>query len=152
MKLALTCILLAISTVAADPLKSPVEVSLGPKNYHDGDVIEITEVLSTSPRMEQGDTVVVKGRARLDSKDAAKLCLFLTQTEGSGREETESAQVVDIKNGIHEFELKITIKHRGALHLTFYDSTTGRPFGGTYFGTKPQMDKIAGWDLSYYLK
>jgi hypothetical protein len=32
-----------------------------------------------------------------------------------------------------------------------YDPKTGRPIGGTYFGTADQMKKIADWSLAYYL-
>lgn len=153
MKRLLACMLLATSTVYADPpTQSPVSVTLGPKLYRDGDVIEITNVLSTSPRMEQGDRVTVKGRVRLDSEETARLCMYLTQTEGDGLEEAEPSQEVKAECGIHEFELSATIKHRGDLHITFYHSRTGRPFGGVYFGTKAQMKKIADRDLSYYLK
>jgi hypothetical protein len=49
------------------------------------------------------------------------------------------------------FELKTTIKHRGLLHVTLYDARSGKPFGGTYFGTADQMRSIAGWDVGYYL-
>ena len=54
-----------------------------------------------------------------------------------------------MKKGITDFTLKITIKHRGALHLTMYDYAKG-PFSGTYFGTAEQMKKIEKMDLSYY--
>ncbi len=150
-----TTLLLALALTstafAAPPVQTSVSSVLGPKAYRDGDVIEILDVAATSPRLEPGDSVTVKGRVRLDSQDAAKLCLYLTQTEGDGSEETEASQTVNVSRGIQEFELKMTIKHRGVLHLTFYDQHTGAPFGGTYFGTPAQMEKIADWDLSYYL-
>lgn len=142
---------LAAPLVAAPPVQTSVETVLGPKLYRDGDVVEITDVLSTSPRLEQGDTVTVKGRVRLDSRAKASLCLFLTQTEGDGHEETEARQRIPVLEGIHEFELKTTIKHQGKLHVTLYDGNTGRPFGGTYFGTVEQMNEIADWNLNYYL-
>ncbi len=56
-----------------------------------------------------------------------------------------------VPKGLGEFELKITIKHRGALHVTMYDPQSGKPFGGTYFGTVDQMKAIAHWDVNYYL-
>ena len=145
-------LLVVIPLFGAGPVQEAVPVHLGPKAYRDGDVIQITEVRATSPRLEQGDTVIVKGKARLDSQQTAQLCLFLTQTEGDGKEETDAAQTVTLKQGMSEFELEITIKHRGALHLTFYDQTSGKPLGGTYFGTRQQMAKIADWNVSYYLK
>lgn len=147
----LTLLLVATPAWVTPPRLQEVETVLGPKLYRDGDVIEITEVLSTSPQLEQGDTVVVKGRVRLDSKVNATLSLLLTQTKGDGFEETEVSQTKSVSQGLQDFELKILIKHQGALHLTLYDTTTGKPFGGTYFGTAVQMANIAGWNLRYYL-
>lgn len=144
-------LLVMSATMAAPPAQDSVNTVLGPKAYRDGDVIEITDVTATSPRLEQGDSVTVKGRYRLDSQPAARLCLYLTQTEGDGKEETDDTQEMLVSNGLGNFELKITIKHRGALHLTYYDPKSGRPLGGTYFGTAEQMQAIADWDVDYYL-
>lgn len=144
-------VLLASQGIAAPPLQESVVPVLGPKVYRDGDVVEILDVTATSPHFEQGDSVTVKGRARLQSQESAKLCLLLTQTKGDGREETDRLQTVTISKGQQEFELKITIKHQGMLHLTYYHSGTGKPFGGTYFGTAKQMKEISKMDLSYYL-
>ena len=140
------------TAVAAPPLQESVVTVLGPKAYRDGDVVEITDVTATSPRLEQGDSVTVRGRYRLESRPQARLCLYVTQTEGDGHEEVEAAQRVEVTEGSGEFELKTTIKHRGVLHVTFYDFETGQPLGGTYFGTADQMQKIAAMDVSYYLK
>jgi hypothetical protein len=134
------------------PTQRPVTVELGPKAFRDGDVIQITDVTATSPRLEQGDTVTVKGRVRLDSTDRASLDLYLTQTAGDGVEETDASQTAEVERGVSEFELTITIKHRGALHLTLYRSGDGKPIGGVYFGTGEQMEAIAGWDVGYYLQ
>jgi hypothetical protein len=152
MKKAMIFSVLIISTaMAAPPRQEPIEVALGPKAYRDGDVIEITEVTATSARLEQGDSVTVRGRVRLDSRSSARLCLFLTQTEGDGLEETDAGQSQEIARGMETFELKTTIKHRGLLHVTLYDARSGKPFGGTYFGTADQMRSIAGWNVGYYL-
>jgi hypothetical protein len=59
---------------------------------------------------------------------------------------------VAITHGLHEFELQTTIKHRGVLHLSFYNQKTGTPFGGVYFGTASQVREISPMDLSYYLE
>ena len=147
----LLTVLLASSAIAAGPVQNSVTPVLGPKAYGDGDVVEITDVTATSPKLEQGDTVVVKGRVRLDSRKEARLCLLLTQTKGDGQEETDPGQTVSVSRGLHDFQLKITIKHKGVLHLTFYDHASGKPFGGTYLGTEGQMKEIADWDLGYYL-
>jgi hypothetical protein len=124
---------------------------LGPKAFRDGDVIEITDVIATSPRLEQGDSVTVRGRFRLESHNQAQLALYVTQTEGDGVEEVDRAQTVQVSDPRGEFELKATIKHRGVLHITFYDQS-GQPFGGVYFGTPAQMKQIGDWDLRYYLQ
>jgi len=142
---------LAMVALAAAPAQKSVEVVLGPKAFRDGDVIEITDVTATSARLEQGDSVTVRGRVRLDSSKAATLSLYLTQTEGDGLEETDATQLKDVSSGLTNFELKATIKHRGALHLSLYDLQTGKSLGGVYFGTAEQMQKIAGWDVGWML-
>jgi hypothetical protein len=108
-------------------------------------------VRATSPKLEQGDSVTVCGRFRLKSREQANLYLYLTQTEGDGREETDATQTTLVKRGLGDFELKTTIKHRGILHLTFYDPNSGRPIGGVYFGTSAQLGQAGDWDVSYYL-
>ena len=124
------------------PLMESVPIKLGPKAFRDGDVIQILEVEATSPALEQGDTVTVKGRYRLDSEPSAMLSLFLTRTEGDGREEIDPGQSVDAVAGWHEFEVRILIKHRGFLHLSFHDKSTGAGFGGVYFGTVDQVEEM----------
>jgi|GEM_PF-5906116 len=148
----LSLVSVASIVVAAPPVQTSVETVLGPKAFRDGDVVEITDVKATSSKLEQGDSVTVKGRARLQSLTAADLSLYLTQTEGNGTEETDRSQTVAVKKGMQDFELKITVKHRGVLHLTFYNHGDGKPFGGCYFGTAGQMKSIADLDLSYYLQ
>jgi hypothetical protein len=139
------------AAVLAAPEQEPTVAVLGPKAFRDGDVIEILDVRATSPKLEQGDSLTVRGRYRLESHDAAQLALYLTQTEGDGAEEVDPDQTMLVKKGNGEFELKTTIKHRGALHVTYYDRQTGKPFGGVYFGTRGQMKRIKKWDVGYYL-
>lgn len=139
------------TATANEPLQRPVTVELGPKAYRDGDVVQIMKVTATSARLEQGDTVTVKGRIRLDSTADARLCLYLNQTKGDGLEETDSTQEVLVKRGRTDFELTITIKHQGVLHLTLYRTTDGKPFGGVYFGTTDQMESISGAIVRHYL-
>ncbi|MDY3560250.1 sigma-70 family RNA polymerase sigma factor [Gemmata sp. JC673] len=138
------------NTPSEPPTQKPVPTVLGPKAFWNGDVIEITDVRATSPKLEQGDSVTVRGRARLASRASAQLGLYLTQTQGNGLEEIDPFQTIDLKRGATEFELKTTIKHRGVLHLTVYDRS-GKPFGGLYFGTSSQMKAIGDWSLDYYL-
>jgi hypothetical protein len=153
MKKSMLGILILTSTaIAGAPLQDSVSVKLGPKKYRDGDAIEISNVTATSPRLEQGDTVTVRGRVRLESRKMADLCLYLTQTEGNGLEETDPTQTTRVSTGLHDFVLKTTIKHRGVLHVTLYDPGAGKPIGGTYFGTAAQMKRVTNWDVSYYLR
>jgi hypothetical protein len=142
--------LLCSSLVAAPPAQMSAPTVLGPKAFRDGDVVEITDVRATSPKLEPGDSVTVRGRVRLASQDQARLCLYLTQTESGGSAETDPSQDVQVKRGLGQFELKVTIKHRGVLHLTLYGGS-GQPFGGVYFRTAAQMKRIQGWSLDYYL-
>jgi len=152
MKFSIPLSLLVICTAtAAPPAQESISTVLGPKAYRIGDAIEITEVTATSPHLEQGDSVTVSGKFYLKSQESANLCLFLTQTEGDGRGNTQPTQKTLVKKGNGEFTLKTTIRNRGHLHLTYYDPATGKPFGGTYFGTAEQMKSIANWDVSYYL-
>ena len=142
--------LMSSLAIADAPLERPVPVELGPKTFRDGDVIQIIDVSSTSPRLEQGDTVTVKGRVRLDSFDEARLCLYLTQTVGDGIEESDRHQEVRAKRGLRDFELKITIKHRGYLHITLYGTEDGKPFGIVYFGTAEQMQSAPQSLVQHY--
>ena len=135
----------------APPVQEPTVTVLGPKAFRDGGVIEILDVRATSSKLEQGDSLTVRGRFRLESHEDAQLSLYLTQTEGDGKEEVDPAQTVRVAKGRGEFELKITIKHRGALHVTYYDRKSGKPFGGVYFGTREQMKQVEKWDVGYYL-
>lgn len=148
--LLLTLDLLATGLGFAAVSTEIVTVKLGPKTFRDGDAIRIDSVESTSPNLEPGDRVTVRGKYRLDSQDDAKLALFLTQTEGDGIEETDSTQLVEAKRGWHDFTASITIKHRGQLHLTFYDNSTGAPFGGVYFGTPDQIANANPASIDHY--
>jgi hypothetical protein len=141
---------LATQLLGAPPQQESVSVVLGPKAYRDGDAIEITDITCTSANLEQGDSVTVRGRVRLDSQQSANLCLFLTQTESSGHSEIDAGQLKNVTRGITSFELSILVKHRGALHVTLYDATTGKPFGGTYFGTANQMKQLGTSSVQHY--
>jgi hypothetical protein len=154
MKLTIVSLIAAImaATLSAKPLQQPVPIQLGAKAFRDGDVIRIDEVLSTSPRLEQGDTITIKGYFRLESRTEASLQLLLTQTEGDGVEETDATQGISTTKGTGQFEVTITVKHKGYLHLTFYDTDTGKPFGGTYFGTTDQMSQAPNLCVDHYTR
>jgi hypothetical protein len=94
----------------------------------------------------------VTGKYRLQSRDKATLALYLTQTKSAEIEETSPAQKCVAKRGWHEFTSVITVKHRGLLHLTFYDYATDEPFGGVYFGTPKQVRSDHGISVDHYRK
>ncbi|MEM7600361.1 MAG: hypothetical protein AAF357_02975 [Verrucomicrobiota bacterium] len=147
----ITTISLLITSFCFAAVKTEViTVTLGPKSFRDGDVIRIDSVESTSPSLEIGDQVIVRGQYRLDSEDDARLALFLTQTEGDGTGEIDTDQIIAAKRGWHDFTASITIKHKGYLHLTFYDNSTGLPFGGVYFGTSDQISIDAAVSVDHY--
>ena len=124
-----------------------IEYTIGPKFFHSGDSVTITEVKATSPDLKTGDKVIVKGHYTLASKPGASLCLFATATKGSGRSEIRPEQKIGVTKGQGEFELSETLDCDGYLHVTFYAVAEGKPFGGSYFGTAKQMKEIEHWDL-----
>jgi tetratricopeptide (TPR) repeat protein len=122
---------------------------MGPSYFRQGDSITITDVRASSPEFKVGDTVKVTGRYTLSSKPRALLCLNVTTTGKGGGcwEPNDLEQELQVAQGSGEFVLSAAIKEEGHLHLTFYDAYSGNPFGGFYFGTNPQMQKIANWHL-----
>ena len=135
----------------ANVVSKPVVVKLGAKAFHEGDVVSISEVKSTSDKMEVGDTVTVKGKYRLQSQQAAKLMLSITRTKTAKGVEIDKSQALNAKTGWHEFELSTIIKHQGVMHLTFYDKN-GKAFGGVYFGKPDQIDNAKNISVAHYTK
>ena len=135
---------------AAGPEFSDVSFVLGPKKFREGDGIIIRQVQSTSPKLEIGDKVVVRGHFALQSEEKAVLALYRTRIEDCSKEHIAPTQRILVKQGTGEFALAIEIKHTVALHLTFYRIPDGKPFGGVYFGTALQMDGIKDWTLADY--
>ena len=152
----------AATPPAAEPARQPpgpagnglanIPFVLGPKKFKAGDGIVIEQVLANSPNLAAGDRVVVRGQFLLASKENATLLLVLTQTEGAVNENVSPTQMMKLERGTGAFELAYEVKHTGVLHLTYYGLAEGKPFGGVYFGTKPQMDGIKDWTLSDYEK
>jgi hypothetical protein len=150
----------AVTPPAAEPARPPpglagnglanISFVLGPKKFKTGDAIVIEQVLANSPNLAAGDRVVVRGQYLLASKENATLLLTLTQTEGAVKESVSPTQMMKLERGTGAFELAYEVKHTGALHLTFYGGADGKPFGGVYFGSKPQMTAIEGRTFSDY--
>ncbi len=121
---------------------------MGPSFFRQGDSIMIAEVRASSSEFKVGDTVKVTGLYTLSSKPRALLCLNVTATgRGDAWEPQALEQELQVAQGSGEFVLPATIQQAGHLHLTFYDVDTGNPFGGFYFGTNPQMQEIANWNV-----
>ena len=143
---------LLISSLSAEVISQELDIKLASKSFLSGDAIRIDKVFSTSEGLEVGDTVSVIGKYRLDTRKNAKLFLFLTQFEGDGLEEVDPGQRILAKEGWHNFKASITIKHKGYLHLTFYDVDSGKPFGGVYFGTNKQVEAMPKNLTAHYNK
>lgn len=145
-----TVFLLIIATIvvtcirAAAPQLVAVPVQLGLQKFADGDSIAIQQVLATSPRMDVGDTVVVRGTYALRSRDRANLGLSLTQTETRERTKVSPAANMTAERGIGQFELTYRIQHVGCLHVTFSSLPEKRSFGTLYFGTPEQLARVRG--------
>lgn len=147
--ISITPLLLLFMLVANADLKE-VGYQIGPQLFRDGDSIKIEEVKASSSKFEIGESVRVKGTYTLESHPDAKICIFVTQTEGDGKSKILPGQQLEIMKGEGAFELSIDIKHEGYLHVTFYP-TNGSGFGGVYFGESTQMKEIKDWTLDWYL-
>jgi hypothetical protein len=140
----------AARSVSGDAVK-PVAITLGPNDFKNGDLINITEVQASSPELKNGDRVVVKGYYILASQPKAWLSLFATAVRGSGVGPIRPGQQISVTKGQGQFELFETMDCDGYLHVTFYSIPGGKPFGGMYFGTAQQMKEIEQWDVkSWY--
>jgi hypothetical protein len=127
---------------------STVPFELGPQHFTDGDQIVIEQVVASSPELAVGDTVTVRGRYVLSSKDKAQLCLYLATSEAVGAEPVLASQKLDIAKGSGTFELAEVVKHPGHLHLSFYPIPAGRRLGTVYFGTSQQMQEISNLKIT----
>jgi hypothetical protein len=131
------------STGSTGPQTAVVPFRLGPKKFAGPDLIELLEVKSTSPNLEKGDTVIVKGRCRLGSRDEALLRLSVTPAEGEGTIDRGALPTASMKRGIHPFELTFTVPQKGHLKVSLYPVDDGNAIGEVYFGTQEQMDEAA---------
>ena len=123
---------------------------LGPQKFHDGDGILIRQVQATSPNLGTNDEVVVRGQYHLASRQRATLAFYVTHDVAGKPDPYSPTQITEITNGSGEFKLSYRIPYAGSMHLTFYGDPNGGPFGGVYFGTNSQMDRIKDWTLSDY--
>jgi len=106
-----------------------------------GDRIQITEVLGTRDRFEQGGMYLVRGEYTLSSADEASLGFSVTATRkgegctrGNGRRGSQR-----IKRGVGTFELAAPVLYDGHPHVYFRDQ--GQSAGGVYFGSGEFLKK-----------
>lgn len=97
-----------------------------------GDAITIQQVLATSPRLEPGDVVLVRGQYALQSAAQATLMISLT-VNAPGYTERVSPSSRQTVSGTGTFEVAYEIKQPGSLHVSFYPTGSGSSFGGVYF-------------------
>jgi hypothetical protein len=117
---------------------SSIPFSTSQAQFASGDSITIQEVLASSPRLEVGDFVVVRGQYRLGSRESASLQIQLT-TSTAGPSGSLPTSRLNVNAGSGAFELEYQILQVGSLHVTFYPATGGASFGGIYFapGSSP---------------
>lgn len=151
MKTIVTTALLFLFTLAAHAELREVGYTLGPQLFRDSDSIKIEEVKATSSTFKIGENVTVKGTYTLESHEAGKISIYVTQIKKDGRSKTSPEQQFEVKKGEGNFEVNIQIQHEGYLHVTFYPSEGGSGFGGVYFGKSKQMNEIEDWTLDWYL-
>src|SRR3954469_9759156 len=126
------------------PQLSQVSVNLGLQTFADGDSIVVRKVLATSPRMDVGDTVVVRGRYVLQSQESANVGLSLTQTQDFEPTKISPAANTKAERGTGDFELTFQVVHVGCLHVTF-SNPEKKSFGTVYFGTAEQLERVRGY-------
>jgi len=151
MKTILSTALLFLFTLSAHAELHEVGYTLGPQFFREGDHIVIEAVEASSSRFQVGETVHVKGRYTLQSREEAKIGIFVTQITGEGRSSILPEQQCAVNKGEGEFEVTIQIRHAGYLHVTYYPVEGGSGFGGVYFGKSKQMKAIDDWTLDWYL-
>lgn len=135
-------LMVTTGTSAASPPLSPVPVKLGLQKFADGDSISILEVLATSPRMDVGDTVVVRGRCVLQSQARASVGLSLTKTENHKPTKISPDANAIVGRGTGDFELTFQVVDVGCLHVTLSSLPEKKSFGTIYFGTPEQLDRV----------
>jgi hypothetical protein len=130
------------TTAGTGPQTSVVPFRLGPKQFAGPDLIELLEVQSTSSQLEKGDTVIVKGRCRLGSRDEAKLSLSVAANGGENAADQRTLPTVTVKRGIHPFELAFTVPQEGHLKVSLHPVEGGDAIGEVSFGpTEMRPDK-----------
>src|SRR4051812_30516982 len=100
--------------VAAGATASPAELptvpfAIGKQQFKAGDRIIIEQVLATSPKLEVGAKVVVRGHYELASAPKATLGLFITHHIPAGPDPTAPSQLAPATKAAGSFELACEI-------------------------------------------
>lgn len=152
MKKLLKYLLVLLVPVVAQAEFRELDFRDGPQKFRHGDYIRIHEVLGNEPALFRvGETLIVKGIYRLESRDEAEIVLVVAHKEDDDFT-VQDYQKMRVTRGKGDFSLKIKIPVNGYLHVTYYPVGGGPPFGGIYFGTRQQMDHISHWSLDWYLE
>lgn len=127
----------------------PVAFELGAVQFSGGDEIAVEEVCSSTGQLDAGALVTVRGKYRLASRDVGTLYLGTT-THGVVRDAHGDApsSSVTVARGSGTFELQHRIPAPGYLHVTFYDLSSGGPFGGQYFGHGQSLLVAKDWSYA----
>ena len=131
--------LVVFATGAAHGDRS-VEVIVGESQFFNADDIKIRSVKSSGSGFEIGATVTVKGVYTLNSIEEANLCFYSTTTLKPG----ETPKPTPTQETQRTKAYKV-ITQEGSPHLTFYHPTTGKPFGGVYFGDESNVLMKKSW-------
>ncbi|MCB1210144.1 MAG: hypothetical protein KDK97_12485 [Verrucomicrobiales bacterium] len=141
-------VLVTAAVAKVEPEKTkPTEFSVGKSTFRQGDSIRIRQV-------QRGkDFMTVTADYELASTDSARVSLHLTSTTTASKGvKVHRSQSETVTRG----KGSVTIHHpdvqEGLPHLTFYDTQSGRPIGGIYFGTLAEAEASQKLDLSYMLK
>ena len=129
---------LAACVASARAELSPVSFVVGKRQFKSGDSIVIDQVLATSPKLEVGAKVVVRGHYQLASSAKARLGLFVTHRSPAGADAFAPSQLAPAENANGSFELSCEITYDGDPHVSFYPASGGESFGGVYFSASAQ--------------
>lgn len=129
---------LTACVVSASAELSAVSFVVGKQQFKTGDSIVIDQVLATSPKLEIGSKLTVRGHYQLTSAPQASLGLFVTHRSPTGADAFAPSQLKRIENASGSFELSCEITSEGDLHVSFYPASPGEAFGGVYFSPAPQ--------------
>jgi hypothetical protein len=124
---------LAACVASARAELSPVSFVVGKQQFKSGDSIVIDQVAATSPKLDVGAKVVVRGHYRLASVGKAKLGLFVTHRTPVGEEKVGREQLKQVESPGGAFELSCEISAAGDIHVSFYPASGEASFGGVYF-------------------